>query len=48
MANDAAILFDAISDAIEELPDDVRDQLGIYSLVKIDAKEYLAVDSASS
>lgn len=47
MANDAGLIFDVVSDSIAELPRQVRDQLGIYSLEKINAEAYLAIANPS-
>ncbi len=44
-SNDAAAMFDAISDAITELSPEHREQLNIHSLVKISADDYLAVSN---
>jgi len=45
MNHDASAMYDAIKAAIDELPADARKQLGIHSLVKISAEEYLAVEN---
>lgn len=43
--NNAAAMYDAISTAIDELPSSTRKQLGIYGLVKINARDYLSVEN---
>ncbi len=43
LGNNAETLFDCISTAIDELPQDTREQLGIHGLVKIAADDYLRV-----
>jgi len=43
--NDASAMYDAISAAIDELPADTREQLGIHALVKISAEDYLSVEN---
>lgn len=41
--NDRHALFDCIDNAIRELPDDVRSELGIVTLVDLPADDYLAL-----
>ncbi len=43
--NDGLSMFESISAAIDELPDDHRQLLNIHSLVKIHTDEYLAVSN---
>jgi len=43
--NNGSGIYDAISAAIDALPDDAKQQLGIHAMVKISAEDYLSVEN---